>query len=357
MSDVEAKKAKWFWKNRIPVPGITLLEGDGGIGKSFLTADIVARATTDSALPGDTPKPPINVILLALEDDPEVVLKPRYQKQGADCSRIFFFDKTFHLNQANLELLRTEIKRRSASLVIIDPVIAYFPSGDTNKSKDVRDFMGGLHELSKELGVAVLAIRHWNKNSHGKASQRGAGSVDFRNASRSVLQVIKTEETTFLALEKSNYAAQAKSLAFSITDSELIWGQESDLTAEEILKIANQVAETDKTALDEAMDFLKDELEDGPVSAKDINRRAKEEGISPQTLRRAREALGLKARKINGIKGRGYFLPKKQEVVQVVQSSRTEKDEQDEQEVVQSKINASRDADSLFGESYQKVIL
>ena len=47
----------------------------------------------------------------------------------------------------------------------------------------------------------------------------------------------------------------------------------------------------------EAMDFLRDELAHGPVAVKFIQKRARGAGISDKALRNAREALGIKPKK------------------------------------------------------------
>jgi len=57
------------------------------------------------------------------------------------------------------------------------------------------------------------------------------------------------------------------------------------------------VATTSTTALDHAVAFLERTLANGPVPATEIRARARTAGISTPTLRRAKDALGLKARK------------------------------------------------------------
>lgn len=300
LSDVEQREVEWLWDQRIPRKCVTLLEGDGGIGKSFAIAALVADLTTGRALPGDKPREPMNVLLLALEDDPEVVLKPRYEAMKADCTRIHFYDQSFVLSDDKLKILEAEIIDKNAQLVVIDPIVAYFSGEqDTNKSTDVRGFMSGLAELAKRHNIAILPIRHWNKNAGATASQRGSGSVDFRNASRSVLQIIKNGEERYLALEKSNYGSRAKTIAFSIKDGVLFWGAESDKTADEILSEVNQRNEGDSYARDEAKDFLLNRLKFGPVLSKELQEEADQIGLSRRTIERAKKDLEIEAVKVD----------------------------------------------------------
>jgi hypothetical protein len=57
------------------------------------------------------------------------------------------------------------------------------------------------------------------------------------------------------------------------------------------------VATASSTALDHAVTFLERVLDDGPMLATEIRARARTAGISTPTLRRAKDALGVKARK------------------------------------------------------------
>ena len=60
----------------------------------------------------------------------------------------------------------------------------------------------------------------------------------------------------------------------------------------------------------DAIDFLTDALRNGPVSAKDMKKEAADAGISPKTLRSAREALGIKPEKAGFDGGWVWRLPK-----------------------------------------------
>ncbi|CCF85910.1 hypothetical protein NITHO_6130001 [Nitrolancea hollandica Lb] len=53
----------------------------------------------------------------------------------------------------------------------------------------------------------------------------------------------------------------------------------------------------ERTARDEAIEFLRDALAAGPVAAKEILRQAREAGINEKTLRRAKGDIGVLARK------------------------------------------------------------
>ena len=54
----------------------------------------------------------------------------------------------------------------------------------------------------------------------------------------------------------------------------------------------------DDTALDQAIDFLRDELKDGPKPVAQIETKAQAQGIAARTIDRARKEIGVLARKV-----------------------------------------------------------
>jgi hypothetical protein len=106
---------------------------------------------------------------------------------------------------------------------------------------------------------------------------------------------------------KSNLAAPAKSLSYRIVVDPngrptIEWDSDPvDLTADQLVAFAEYGVEG-RTALEEAMEFLVDELASGLKLTTEVAREAKRAGISEPTLRRARTRLGVKARR-NGFSG------------------------------------------------------
>jgi AAA domain-containing protein len=299
LASVERTEIEWLWRDRIPKNALTIVEGDGGRGKSTIIAELCSRLSKGERLiDDDQDRPSHNILLLAAEDDPSCVLRPRFEACGADLNRIRFDDQSMILNEDGIEALTEAIKKHSINIVVIDPIVSFLGRGiDMNKGNDVRSILGPLGKLGREIGCTFIVVRHFNKSRDGSASQKGAGSVDFRNAARSVLQVIHADGITYLALEKTNYAARAKTLTFSIEGGKVVWGESSDMTADEIHS-ENQASTESRSALEEAIEFLTIELTNGGKPSKDILRTGRESGHSDKTLRRAKDKLGVKVTKL-----------------------------------------------------------
>lgn len=91
-SKIVAMRVRWLWAGRrIPFGHLSRIDGDPGLGKSVLTIDIAARASSGLPMPGedegDVDPEPINVLLVAAEDD-EGTIRDRLDLAGADLDRV-----------------------------------------------------------------------------------------------------------------------------------------------------------------------------------------------------------------------------------------------------------------------------
>jgi putative DNA primase/helicase len=107
-------------------------------------------------------------------------------------------------------------------------------------------------------------------------------------------------ERRILAQNKQNLCKPAASLAFTLETASngaarIAWRGRSELSAGQILQAPAD--EEEKSALSEAKEFLRGELEDGPMGAKQVKKNAREADVSERTLKRAKQALRVKSEK------------------------------------------------------------
>jgi putative DNA primase/helicase len=68
-ADVQSRPTQWVWPGWLALGKLAILEGDPGLGKSYITLDLCARLTSGRALPDGCPADtPCNVIMLNAED-------------------------------------------------------------------------------------------------------------------------------------------------------------------------------------------------------------------------------------------------------------------------------------------------
>jgi 5S rRNA maturation endonuclease (ribonuclease M5) len=332
LDTVKLEPVYWLWQDRIPLGKLTVIDGDPGLGKSTVTLDLAARVSRGATMPDGSPGISGGAVLMTLEDGLADTIVPRLNAAGADLSRIVALqsvqDEKGNLRYPtvkDIDAIRQACKKVQAKIVIIDPIMAHL-DGQVNswRDQDIRAALTPLCKLAEELNLAVVVVRHLNKASGGQAIYRGSGSIGITGQARCTLLVARdpeNESRRIFATIKNNLAPEAPSLSFSLegvgSASRIIWGGVSNHKADALLAIPT--APEERSALDEAKDFLKDFLSNSPVDAKVVQREAKSAGIKEATLRRAKEALNIRVEKQSFRGGWAWVLPEDaQEVPKVL---------------------------------------
>lgn len=200
-----------------------------------------AEKNVDSdANPVESPIEPVNVIYQTAEDGLGDTIKPRLLAAGADCSRVLVIDdREQPLTMLDIRL-EEAIMQTKARLVVLDPIQGFLGAEvDMHRANEIRPLMKRVAVLAEKYHCAIILIGHMNKNSNGKSSYRGLGSIDFQAAARSVLIVgrIKDEpEIRVVCHVKSSLAPEGKSIAFRLDkETGFEWIGEYDISADDLL--------------------------------------------------------------------------------------------------------------------------
>jgi len=298
MAEVDPETVDWLWLPYIPKGKLTLLEGDPGMGKSWVSLAIATAVSLGKGLPGIEAIESAEVLLASAEDGLGDTIRPRLDAMGADVRQIHAIKGALDFGNNGLAMLEGFIERVNPSLLIVDPLVAYIGAGvDLHRANETRAVMARLAELAERYSVAILAVRHLTKGGTLKPIYRGLGSIDLAAACRSVLMAgcdPDNPQKRGIVQIKSNLAPMGAAIGYELTDGGFCWTGESDLTWQRILS----AEDTDsKSALDGAIDFLKDELAEGAVEVKQVERDADAAGINSRTLRRARESTGVEVKR------------------------------------------------------------
>jgi hypothetical protein len=300
MADVEAEEVRWLWHPYIPLGKLTGVEGDPGVGKSWLTMALAAQVSCGVKLPGvKHAVEPASVLLLTAEDGAADTVRPRLDAAGADVDKVHAITAPLSFNTAGAATLKQEIQRVRPALVIIDPIVAYLPDKtDMNSASAVRPVLTRLAKVAEETGVAIAFVRHLAKGTRDKAIYRGLGSIDFTAACRSVLMVgadPNDASKRVVAHVKSNLAQKGPSQAYTIKGGRFAWAGRSSLSAEDL---GAPPPDADlRSAREEATEFLIELLADGAKPAVEVQAEATKLRISPATLRRAKRDLRVASKK------------------------------------------------------------
>ena len=321
-AQITPKRIDFLWLGRIARGKHTAIAGEPGDGKSQLSIYVAATISRGGEWPCGEGRAPIgNVIFFNAEDGADDTMVPRLIAAGADLERVHIVSavlreggkgrRTFNL-QADLALLEKKIAEiGDVALVIIDPISSYMGKTDSHKNAEVRGALEPLSEMAERLKVAILSITHFSKTgaaNNSKALHRFIGSIAFIGAPRAAFAVIEdadNEGRILLLHAKNNMAPKPQGLAYRLVQR--IVGEEGGgivasyiafdsepvtVSADEALRASDGGG--DKTAKADAKEFLQGALAAGAVPAAEINRMARDHGLTPKAVRSAREALGVK---------------------------------------------------------------
>ena len=309
MEQVEIEKIDWLLYPFIPFGKVTIVQGDPGEGKTTMVLQIIAKLTKGEAvLPSGSDEPaleaktvdlePVNVIYQTAEDGLGDTIKPRLLSAGADCSRVMVIDDNDQALTMMDARLEEAIIKTKARLVVLDPIQGFLGAAvDMHRANEIRPLMKRVAVLAEKYHCAIILIGHMNKNSNGKSSYRGLGSIDFQAAARSVLIVgrIKDEpEIRVVCHVKSSLAPEGKSIAFRLDkDTGFEWIGEYDISADDLLSGDNRGQK-----IHEAKEFLKEILVFGSVAQTKVAEEAESRGIKKKTLWNAKKELEIESVKI-----------------------------------------------------------
>jgi hypothetical protein len=317
VSSVRTARVSWLWHHRMPLGKVTVVDGDPGLGKSTMMLDIAARESTGRPMPGDDHHRDVggDVLVLSAEDGIEDTIRPRLEAAGADLDRIEVLTACRDAQGRprppiipdDISTIREVLRRSRARLVVIDPLMAYLSGRvDSHRDQDVRGALHQLAEAAEESKAAVVIIRHLNKAAGGHALYRGGGSIGIIGAARAGLLVApdpKDETLRVLAMTKSNLGPIPPSLSYRLVQagdvSQVEWLGISESSARDLLMIESSSSDS-SGARSDAEGFLLELLAEGPVAAKSAISQAREAGIAPRTLQRARAGLGVRTTKTGG---------------------------------------------------------
>lgn len=213
----------WLWHNRIPIGGMTSLEGMPGDGKSTISMDLAARITTGAPMPReDRRRSPGGVPVFNVEDT-KGTIKRRAEAAGADLERLVVLGAEDVGLFGDLPRLEAAMDTVDAKLVIADPLMAALGTGTNAKNdQSVRHELTPLAEMLARRSAGVLVIRHPTKGGSGDPRYTGSGAVGVTAALRSVLVVAARPDRPgeyVLVHVKSNWGPEMPPIAYRIASA------------------------------------------------------------------------------------------------------------------------------------------
>ena len=329
VSEVKEKETEWVIPRWIAKGGITLLVGDGGIGKTNLWCYLISRISGGLSTMLDDPDyerethpghaatidytnkvlyetgPNRSCLYFSKEDSTSTRLKESLEQYGADTENIHLIDiehlHGLHYASPDLEKI---IEEQRPAICVFDPVQAFYPSGSSMSSRQQsREALDHLVRLGQTYNTAFLLICHTNKRKTDDWRERMSGTADLPDIARSVLFTSYTElrphhEILYISNEKNSYAPLQETVLYSVEEGGRICyrGVSGKRFADYAHDAPYQKAEarpkTQTELCTEAILTMLQERKEMPI--KDLEEELTASGFSVKICRNAKEELGSK---------------------------------------------------------------
>ena len=293
--DIEQTSVEWLWFPYIPFGKLTIIQGNPGEGKTYFAMMLTAACTNRKLFPNMEDIEPFNVIYQTVEDGMGDTIKPRLVEAGADLSRVMVIDDSEEVLTLSDDRIEKAVRQNHVRLVIIDPVQAFIGADvDINRANEVRPVFRKLGMIAEKTSCAIVLIGHLNKSSGTQSTYRGLGSIDIMAAVRSLIfigKVRKDPTTRVLIHEKSSLAPPGETMAFKLGDEEgFRWVGAYEISADELLD--GKEGKATETKLERGAKLIRELLVDkNEISIRELDDKAKEQGISGRTMRDVRSRM------------------------------------------------------------------
>ena len=302
---VDYKRASFLLPG-IPADNITLLVGDGGIGKGFFACHLAAAVTNggycilDDVKEHIPERQPGRVLFINAEDSFSRITKRRLDSARADHTKIITADEDRPVPM--ISDIIEQIQRWRPRLAVIDPLQSFIPSGAAMERRNVmRKIMQPLQQIAAACECAVLIVMHTNKRAGAYGRNRVADSADMWDIARSVFilgEVGDEDKTIYISNEKSSYGDRLPTQLCRIENNGrgvgiVSVGTTSKSDRDFIQERDRHPGGRPATKRNEAMQIVIDEIKNkgGSMSGRDLKQIAEQNDISEKTLRNARAEL------------------------------------------------------------------
>lgn len=243
---------EWLVEGTIPHKQVTLLYGDGGVGKSLLAMQLAVSVATGNRWVGLSVEKGKAMYLGAEDDQNEMHSRFAAILDAADMEFTdlgdLYFRSLLELNSSLLveqkkdrveptalyTMIKRELESHRPRLLVLDTLANLFGGNEIDRAQ-VTSFGTMLKRLAMEYGCAIVLLAHPSKS--GMESRRGdSGSTAWNNVARSrlYLEFARGEDADprerILSLKKNNYGPLGHEYALLVEDGVLkLQGAESTL--------------------------------------------------------------------------------------------------------------------------------
>jgi hypothetical protein len=298
--DGEIGPIGWSWAGWLPNGFLTMIVAEQEAGKSILSLRIGGCFLRGDDWPDGTPfAGEVGSVVWVEAEASQAMNLERAKGWDLPIKNVLHpLDDPLEDVQLNNHRHRAAIaefaRRPDVQLVIVDSL----SGGHTlreNSSSEMIPTVKSLAELARDTGKPVLLTHHARKRGildigEGMTLDRSRGSSGITQTARMVWGIDipdpHTPDNRRLSVIKSNLAPKPNPLGFTVNGQGIVFGEAPEPPRQE-------------TQTDRAIELLQTTLDDGPVASTVLETEAKGAAISWSTMKRAKEQLGVVAKRDN----------------------------------------------------------
>ena len=305
-NQVEAAPVQWLWPGWMAVGEVSLIAGPSSVGKSTMLAALAASVAGGGIVPGVRGERPRTTLWYTAEEQIDIqlgarlraagsppgwVCYPGHRADGVLFERLCLPPHSRHLGDV--------IHEEDAVLVVIDPITSFLASDCSPfDASAVRALIEGLVGVARSSHSHICFTLHDRKSTEGPSISHVSGSAAWTQTPRTVIRLAPDAALSgryLLCAEKGQVAGRPESHYYHLPRVEGVprfeIGPACPYGPDDIDDSPTGMVE--RTALEEAKEFLRAGLGFEPRKASTLQLLAQGEGISWITVRRAATLIGV----------------------------------------------------------------
>jgi hypothetical protein len=211
MTKISSSPPSPLWPSYLYRTNLTLLSGEGGVGKTTVFYDLISRAAMGGPWPDETTTfAPLSVLLILVEDSAGHAVD-RIRQAGCDeeaAARVNIIDRAHSLQYS--DILSTP---PPLDLIVFETLDAHLKAGANMMDPiHARQNLAPLQDVAEFHNAAIIGGRHWNKREGSAIKHRSMGSNIIAAVSRVALDLYDglssaRRPVKVLATSKTNYTS------------------------------------------------------------------------------------------------------------------------------------------------------
>lgn len=289
LNTVQEEIPEFLIRPIIPAKELTVIDADGGTGKSFLALLMCGAVNNEvSGLLVDESRKNHRVVILSAEDTPGII-KHRALKNIISDKNLWTCESGEPLYSGLIEKLEGVCKSLSPVLIVVDPITYLFPPDvKQDNPASVGKWLGRMRDIAQRYDTSIVLIRHLNKSTGSSHVSRGAGSFAIHARVRSALLLGKKDGFLHLIQTKSTNDEPITPQRWSFQSGGVL-SYEGTSEVSEFELLSPGTPPQKKKACSEAIQEALSGAPDGSMTSDKLERHLSE--YSSATIKRARSEL------------------------------------------------------------------